>query len=54
MKMNELRLGGGKNDTSKKFYKSPELRVIDLESSDIICTSPSTAEYGLWDEEEDI
>lgn len=53
--MNELiRMGGGNLDTPKKLYKVPELHVIDIESSDIICTSPSTAEHGLWDEEEDI
>lgn len=31
---------GGKNDTSKKLYKTPELHVIDIDSTDIICTSP--------------
>lgn len=52
--MNLIQMGGGNSNTSKKFYDAPELRVIELESSDIICTSPSTAEYGFWDAEEDI
>lgn len=38
--MKEIRIGGGNVDSPKKLYKSPELHVINIDSCDIICTSP--------------
>lgn len=38
--MNDLVKLGGDLDTPKKLYMAPELHVIDIDSTDIICTSP--------------
>lgn len=38
----------------KKEYKKPSIKVVELESIDIICTSPDTpTPTSLWDEDAD-
>lgn len=52
-----FRIGGGNLNTSKKLYQTPELRVINIDSCDLICTSPGASfqsERGIYDDEEDI